>query len=275
MTIGIVGLGLMGGSLGIAIKRKNAASKVLGYDHNLSHCEDALSLCLVDEIVSFKELKKVDIVFLAVPVEGIIEALENLTDIDEKTTIVDMGSTKEKIVKSVPKKTRKNFVASHPMTGTEKFGPNAAKENLFENRIVVLCDTEQSGETHKEKAIQIFSKIGMNIVLMNSDEHDAHAAFISHLPHSISYALANSVMAQEDPKSILTLAAGGFKDMSRIAKSSPNMWTDIFKQNRENLLHSINLFQKELNKAKKMIEDEDWEELQKWMKEATTLHNIL
>ena len=128
---------------------------------------------------------------------------------------------------------------------------------------------------HKDRAINIFTGIGMKLVFMNSYEHDYHAAFISHLPHAISYALANSVMNQEDPKSILALAAGGFKDMSRIAKSSPKMWTDIFKQNRKNLLKSIELSQKEIEDSKKLIENQKWNELEKWMEEATTLHKIL
>ena len=116
---------------------------------------------------------------------------------------------------------------------------------------------------------------GMKIVFMDPASHDAHASFISHLPHAISYALANSVMGQEDPRSILLLAAGGFKDMSRIAKSSPQMWSDIFKQNKSNILHSIDLFEKELEKSKRMIQEEDWSGLETWMSKATTLHKIL
>ena len=121
----------------------------------------------------------------------------------------------------------------------------------------------------------IFDKFKMRIVYMDATSHDKHAAFISHLPSFTSYALANTVMNQEDPKNILSLAAGGFKDMSRIAKSSPAMWEDIFKQNRENILNTVSLLQVELAKAKAMIEDEKWEELNIWMSEATTLHNIL
>ena len=115
----------------------------------------------------------------------------------------------------------------------------------------------------------------MKIVFMDPKSHDAHASFISHLPHALSYALANSVMGEEDPRSILLLAGGGFRDMSRIAKSSPQMWSDIFKQNKNNLLNSITLFEKELTKAKTMIEEENWEELEAWMSNATTLHKIL
>ena len=275
MTVGIVGLGLMGGSLGLALQNTKLVSKVVGFDHNLSHCEEALKLSLVHEIVSFSDIKTCDIIFLAIPVGGIIAVLQELQTIDVKTTVVDLGSTKSEIVSSVPSCIRANFIAAHPMTGTEKFGPSAAIQNLYQDKVVVLCDTDNSGDMHKNRAIQIFSHIGMKIVFMDPQAHDAHASFISHLPHAISYALANSVMGQEDPKSILLLAAGGFKDMSRIAKSSPQMWSDIFKQNKTNLLQSIDLFEKELEKSKQMIKNDDWSGLEAWMSKATTLHKIL
>ena len=275
MTVGIVGLGLMGGSLGLALQNTKLVSKVVGFDHNLSHCEEALKLGLVHEIVSFSEIKQSNVIFLAIPVGGIIKVLHELQDVNEKTTIIELGSTKAEIVASVPPCIRSNFIAAHPMTGTEKNGPSAAIQNLYHDKIVVFCDTDNSGDLHKNRAIQIFSHIGMKIVFMDPHAHDAHASFISHLPHAISYALANSVMGQEDPKSILLLAAGGFRDMSRVAKSSTQMWSDIFKQNKANLLHSITLFEKELEKSKQMIENEDWQGLEAWMSKATTLHKIL
>lgn len=275
MVVGIVGLGLMGGSLGLALQNTKLVSKIVGFDHNLSHCEEALKLGLIHEIVSFSEIKKCDVIFLAIPVGSIIKALQELQDVIETTTIIELGSTKAEIVNSVPQTIRTNFIAAHPMTGTEKFGPSAAIQNLYHDKVVVLCDTDSNDDLHKNRAIQIFSHIGMKIVFMDPKEHDAHASFISHLPHVISYALANSVMGQEDPKSILALAAGGFRDMSRVAKSSPQMWSDIFKQNKLNVLNSIHIFEQELDKSKKMIEDEDWNGLEAWMRKATTLHKIL
>ncbi len=275
MKIGIIGLGLMGGSLGLALKHTKLVSSVCGYDLNQSHCEEALKLNLVDEIISFKQIKKCDVIVLAIPVEAIIKTLKNLEDIDENTTIIDLGSTKEKIIKSVPDKIRKNFVAAHPMAGTEKFGPSAALEGLFNDAIMVFCNLESSGDIHKQRAILLFSHIGMKVFFMDAHEHDRHASFISHLPHALSYALAKSVMSQEDPKSILILAGGGFKDMSRVAKSSPQMWSDIFKQNKHNILNSIELFQQELEYAKKLVQDEKYDKLSDWMEEARKLHNIL
>jgi prephenate dehydrogenase len=275
MTVGIVGLGLMGGSLGLALQDTKLVSKVVGIDHNLTHCEEALTLGLVSEIVSFEEIKQCDMIFLAIPVEAIIKTLQELVGVSERTTIVDLGSTKAKIIASVPPAIRSNFVAAHPMTGTEKFGPSAALKGLYREAVVVLCDFDNSGDLHKERSVQIFSHIGMKIVFMDPLSHDRHASFISHLPHALSYALANSVMGQEDPKSILLLAGGGFRDMSRIAKSSPQMWTEIFMQNRQNLLQAIDVFEKELHNAKTMVEEEDWEALSSWMGKATTLHKIL
>lgn len=275
MTAGIVGLGLMGGSLALELKELNFIKRVLGYDRNKEHIKDAKRLNLVDEVVDFNTIKKCDVIFLAIPVEGIIETVNRLKDIDKNATIIDLGSTKEKIVKNIPKNIRKNFVAAHPMTGTEKYGPTAAFKGLYKDKIVVLCNIEDSGEKQREIAEKIFTKIGMQIVYMDAKEHDKHAAFISHLPHAISYALANSVLKQEDPKSILILAAGGFKDMSRLAKSSPNMWVDIFKQNKKNLLKSLDVFKNELKYAKALIENDRWEELNCWMQNATSLHKIL
>ncbi len=275
MVAGIIGLGLMGGSLGLALQNTKLITKVVGLDHNLSHCEEAIKLSLIHDIVSFDDIKQCDVIFLAIPVGGIIAVLQNLQDVSANTTIIDLGSTKAEIVAAIPSCIRKNFIAAHPMAGTEKFGPSAAIQNLYHDKIVVLCDTDNSAEMHKNRAIQIFSHIGMKIVFMDHLAHDAHASFISHLPHAISYALANSVMGQEDPKSILLLAAGGFRDMSRIAKSSPQMWSDIFKQNKSNLLHSIEAFEKELEKSKQMIKEEKWEDLEEWMSKATTLHKIL
>ena len=276
MNIGIIGLGLMGGSLAKAVKRYGIAKKVYGFTNSEKNKKDILELNLVDELVDLETLIKVsDVLILAIPVDAIISMFPNFLDIDENTTIIDMGSTKEYIVKNIPEKIRKNFIAAHPMTGTEKSGPKAAIDDLYEGKTVVLCDLEDNTEVHINRAYEIFQAIGMRIVVMNSSRHDIHACYMSHLPHLISFSLANTVMSHEDPKSIIALAAGGFKDMSRIAKSSPIMWSDIFKQNKKNLLDSMDLFEKHLKDARKLIEDENYDELQNWMKKANTLHEIL
>lgn len=276
IKVGIVGLGLMGGSLSLALKKHSKDYYFMGLDHNELHCAQALELGLVDEICTSTEaLKSCEIIFLSIPVDGIISVTQQLGALTDTCTVIDLGSTKEKISLSIPSEIRHNFVAAHPMTGTEKFGPTAALEELYTDKVVVLCDLERSGIHQQNVAKKLFTDIGMNIVSMGSKEHDRHAAFISHMPHAISYALANSVMSQEDSKSIIALAGGGFKDMSRIAKSSPNMWEDIFRQNKTNVLKAIHSFQSELKKCQKMVENEEWETLNDWMREANTLHDIL
>lgn len=276
MNIGIIGLGLMGGSLAKAVKRYGISKKVYGFTNSEKNKKEIEELGLVDDLVDLETLKKVsDVIILSIPVDAIISMFPNFLDINDKTTIIDMGSTKEYIVKNIPPKIRKNFIAAHPMTGTEKNGPKAAIDNLYEGKTVVLCDLEDNANMHVNKAFKIFQEIGMRIVVMNSHEHDVNACYISHLPHLISFSLANTVMSHQNPKEIIALAAGGFKDMSRIAKSSPRMWGDIFKQNRENMLESIKSFEDQMNEAKKMIEDERYEDLENWMKKANSLHEIL
>ncbi len=276
MNIGIVGLGLMGGSLAKAVKKYGIAKKVYGYARSEKSKKEIQELGLVDELVDIETMKtNCDLIVLAIPVDNIISFFPKLLDIDENTTIMDLGSTKEFIVKNIPLKIKKNFVAAHPMCGSEKFGPKASMDNLYEGKTVVLCDLENNTELHKSRAIKVFQDIGMRLVFMDSHNHDVHACYMSHLPHAISFSLANTVMNHEDPKSIIALAAGGFTDMSRIAKSSPNMWTDIFKQNRENLLNSIDLFEDHMKKVREMVEKEEYEKLEEWMKKANTLHEIL
>jgi prephenate dehydrogenase len=276
VNIGIIGLGLMGGSIAKALKKYAIAKNVYGYARNEQTAKEIKELNLVDKLMSLDELKKSsDVIILAIPVDSIISMFDDLKDVSKDTTIMDLGSTKEFIVKNIPKEIRSNFVATHPMTGTEKFGPKAAMDGLYEGRTVVLCDLEQNEDLHKNRVIKIFQDIGMRLIFMKAKEHDVHACYMSHLPHAISFSLANTVMNHEDPKSIIALAAGGFTDMSRIAKSSPAMWTDIFKQNRENLLKSIDLFETHMKKVREMLENEDYENLDKWMKKANSLHEIL
>lgn len=275
MTVGIIGLGLMGGSFALAIKALPMIKNIVGFDHNKEHEKQALELALVNNIVSFEEIKKTDIIILAIPVDGIIACLKDLQGISPTTTVIDLGSTKEKIVVSIPSELRKNVVAAHPMTGTEKFGPSAAFDDLYKDKVVVLCDLENSGEHQQETAVRLFSGIHMKLVYMKAHDHDLHVAFISHMPHLISYSLANSVLQHEEHENILNLAAGGFRSMSRLAKSSPNMWGDIFRQNKTHLLGSLSYFEKELTLMKKMIQDEKWDELDDKMKDANSLHDIL
>jgi len=279
MRVGIVGLGLMGGSFALALKKRYKDIEdveVIGIDHNDQHCLEALELKIADKITDdINDLLDLDLIVLTIPVDGIIKIMPELKGASKDTTIMDFGSTKEKIVNAIPQEIRKNFVAAHPMAGTEKVGPTAADRKLFRGKVVVLCDTEENDPKHLKFAKSIFKDLGMKIFYMDAKEHDRHAAYISHMPHAVSYSLANAVMAQENPKSIIALAGGGFKDMSRIAKSSPNMWIDVFKQNKDNVLEATNKFAQELDRFKELLEKSDWDGLREWIKEANGLHDIL
>ncbi|MDA3945372.1 MAG: prephenate dehydrogenase [Helicobacteraceae bacterium] len=275
MKIGIVGLGLMGGSLALSMRKLPFVSNIYGLDHNLAHQAEAMRLNLVEKLIEFDELCTLDVIVLAIPVNGVIKTLQTLEGkISDKTTVIDLGSTKEAIVNAVPSTIRKNFVAAHPMTGTEHNGPSAAFEGLYKDQVVVLCDLEESATHQQETAVRIFSGIHMRLSYMHAHEHDRHAAFISHMPHVISYSIANSVLAQEDRYNILAMAAGGFRSMSRLAKSSPHMWEDIFKQNKVNLLDAIEVFQTELEQFKKEIKNDDWDKVSQKMHRGNELEEI-
>jgi len=275
LKFGIVGLGLMGGSFAKVVKKYNLSTQVVGYDHNIEHQKQALELGLVEKIVEVDELLACDMIVLCIPVDAIVAFMPTLEKASSNTTIIDFGSTKKLIVDNIPESIKKNFVPAHPMTGTEKFGPSAAIDGLYEGKTIVLCDLDSCDEIHRTRVLDIFNAIAMRIVHMDSSTHDIHACYISHLPHAISFGLANTVMSHEDPQNIITLAAGGFKDMSRIAKSSPNMWTDVFRQNRENMIEALDIYENHMKNIKKMLQDEDYDSIHKWMEKANTLHDIL
>lgn len=275
--IGIVGLGLMGGSAALALEKELPEATFIGFDHNMMHCKEAIERGIVSHCVeNLAQLSDCDLIILAVPVDAIITILRSLEGLlSDETTVVDFGSTKAKISAAIPASIRRNVVTAHPMAGTEKFGPSAALEDLYTDKTVVICDIEKSGTHQRHVAEKLFTLLKMRCVYMDSEAHDRHAAYISHMPHAVSYALANTVMRQEDRESIVALAGGGFKDMSRIAKSNPAMWEDIFRQNKTHLLEAIYGFEKELKACRKMVENEAWEALNDWMQRANSLHDIL
>lgn len=276
LNAGIIGLGLIGGSMGLALRELGGFGCIAGFDSNPLHSQQALSLGLVDECISLEELiSDGDVIFLATPVEAIIALLPQLTRIKPSATIIDLGGTKEQIIAHIPDSIRKNFIAAHPMAGTEFYGPKAALPHLFKDSIVILANLHESGEAQIQMAREIFLGIGMKIIKMDAHEHDKHIALISHMPHIISYALANAVLTQEDPQTILALIGGGFRSMSRLSKSSPQMWNDIFKQNTQNVLDSITSFQAELQKAKNMLESGDWKGLEAFMTQANKLQEFM
>lgn len=275
MKVGIVGLGLMGGSLGLALKEKRFASMIVGYDNNPVHRQQALYLGLVDECLDMEGIMQCDVVFLCTPVNAIVDIINSINSLKQNQTIIDFGGTKKEIIKAIPKRLRKNFISLHPMCGTENFGPKAAFKDLYKNQIMIFVDIADSGEYQVNLARELCLSLDMNIVKMDSESHDKHTAFISHMPHILSYALVNTVLKQENPQDIVSIAGGGFKGMSRISKSSGVMWSAIAKQNKDDILKSIDAFNDELSLAKKLIEDDEFEKLKEWMNNANRLREII
>ncbi len=275
MQAGIIGLGLIGGSLGLALKDTKMFKRILGHDSNSLHEKQALTLGLVDECANTEEICECDVIFIAIPLDAVAPLINNFKDISPTQTIIDLGSTKHNINTLIKTEIRKNYVGAHPMSGTENSGPKAAEKDLFKNKILILTDIDKSGAFQIAFAKEIFVNIGMQIIKMDSLSHDKHVAYISHLPHIISFALANTVLSQEEPENILALIGGGFRSMSRLANSSPTTWKDIFKHNKKNLLDSINEFETHFLEAKNLISKEDWESLYKWMQNANTLQKSL
>lgn len=275
MKIGILGLGLMGGSLGLALKEKRIAQMIIGHDNNEIHRRIAVSLGLVDECLDLEGVLKCDVVFLCVPVDGIVSTIKNIKSLKSHQTIIDFGGTKREIIKAMPKNLRTNFVSLHPMCGTENFGPKAAFKDLYKNHIMIFVDIGDSGETQVQIAREICINLEMNIIKMDSRDHDKHTAFISHMPHILSYALANTVLKQENPKDIVAIAGGGFSSMTRLSKSSGVMWSAIAAQNKSEILRAIESFESELKSAKNLIKKGDFKSLEKWMSLANKLREIV
>lgn len=275
MKAAIIGLGLIGGSLALNLKKNKFISTVYGFDINKTHEEEALKLGLIHDLITFDRLNECDLIFLCVPVGAIISTIQKLKNIPKSTTIIEFGSTKLSILKAIPKDIKEQFILAHPMAGTEFNGPNAAKIDLFSNAVCVLCNSENTSVFHQHRCIELLSNIGMKITFMNAVDHDHHSAIISHLPHVISFSLANYVLDCEDKKNILHLAGGSFADMSRIAKSSPAMWESVFKENKENVLAALEGFESELQEFRQMLISEDYDKLNEWLKKANKLKEIL
>jgi len=278
MTVTIIGIGLIGGSMAIALKEKGIAQKVIGVDTNPEHQQKALELGIVDEVANLNEAIAVaQLIILAIPVDANEKLLPQLLDKIDEQVVMDTGSTKERIVEIVkehPK--RKQFVATHPMWGTEYSGPEAAVRNAFMDKAVVICDKEESSEEALQLVTDLYKRIGMHIVYMNAVDHDLHAAYVSHVSHITSFALANTVLEKEkEEDAIFELASGGFESTVRLAKSNPAMWVPIFMQNRENLLDVLNEHISQLRKFKSCLEKENYEYLQQLIENANNIKRII
>lgn len=278
MNTTIIGLGLIGGSLAKDLRKSHFATHITGVENNPEHAKQALELGLVDRIEPLeKAVKNTDLVIIAIPVDKEVEILPKVLDlISHNTTVTDMGSTKRVITETVKNhEKRKNFVAAHPMSGTENSGPTAALEDLFRDRITILCDQEDSGPQHVALVEKMFQSLGMDIAYMTSDEQDHSTAFISHLPHAAAYALANAVQDKEDRKIIFDLAGGGFRSTVRLAKSSGTMWHPIFQQNRNYVVESLDVYIKHLQEFRDCMFNKEDERLMELIVNANKIRTIL
>jgi prephenate dehydrogenase len=274
----IIGVGLIGGSFALKCKSNGLAAKIVGVDNNPKHAADALSLGLVDEMLDLESaVASADVVILSIPVNAVSILLPKILDLVDQQVVIDMGSTKSHIttvVENHPKRGR--FVASHPMWGTEYSGPAAAVSNAFENKAVILCDLDKTDEDAVATAKTIFTSLPMRIIEMNAVDHDLHAAYVSHISHITSFALANTVLEKEkEDDAIFEMASAGFESTVRLAKSNPEMWTPILMHNRENVLDVLNEHIAQLRKFKACLEKENWEYLNELMSNANQIKRII
>ena len=278
MNIAIVGIGLIGGSIGIRLKQTNFFDKIIGVEKSEINQKKALQLDLVDEILSLEDaMKSCKVIVLTVPVDAIMTLLPKLLDVATDQVIIDMGSTKSNIlnlIKDHPNRGR--YVAAHPMAGTEYSGPEAAIPDLFKDKMMVYVEAFRSDEDAFELADAVTEQLEMKTSFMTAEEHDMHTAYVSHISHLTSFALALTVLEKEKSQGrIFELAGSGFQSTVRLAKSSPDMWTPIFKQNRTNVLEVLEEHIKQLQHIYDKIEKEDYEAVHKWIKKSNKIKRII
>ena len=278
-NVTIVGVGLIGGSFALALKDKGIAKKIIGVTRSEASAKKLLELGLIDEALPLKEaVEKADLIYVSIPVDSTIPTIVQILDlITDKQIVLDAGSTKDALCKAVENHPmRKRFVATHPMWGTEYSGPEAAVHGAFAGRACVICEKEKSDSNAVETVENIYKQLGMNLVYMDATAHDIHAAYVSHISHITSFALANTVLEKErEEDAIFELAGGGFESTVRLAKSNPAMWAPIFMQNRENVLDVLNEHISQLKKFKASLEKENLEYLTELMENANKIKRIL
>ena len=283
MKVGIIGLGLIGGSMAIDLKRKGFADQILGVEAEPVNASAAEKIGLVDRIVSLDEcVRQSDLVVLAVPVGAAVKMLPQVLDKigesgDADKVVMDVCSTKEHLARNVKyHPCRRQYVASHPMAGTEYSGPWAAMPGLFDGHACIICDSEESSQKAVRLVESLYNVLNMRMIYMNSSSHDMHAAYVSHISHVTSFALALTVLDKEkDEKHIFDLASGGFSSTVRLAKSSPEMWTPILSQNRENVLHVIDTYVEKMLAFRKAIDEGDDEAVRELIEEANRIRRII
>lgn len=277
-VIAIVGVGLIGGSLALRLHEKKLSTRILGVDNNPDHARLALERELVDEMVSLERaLDEAEVLVLAIPVDQARQLLPSILDKIDQHILLDLGSTKSQLIEAVRTHPRRGrYVATHPMWGTEYSGPAAARADAYANKAVVLCNTNETDADALEWTKNMYQKIGMHLLEMEAASHDLHAAYVSHISHITSFALANTVLAKEqEDQAIFEMASAGFESTVRLAKSNPAMWVPIFLQNRENVLDVLEEHIEQLQRFRELIRNEDEEGLRQLMDQANGIKRIL
>ena len=274
----MIGIGLIGGSFAIDIKKSDPQVIIHGISRKEATLNKALELKLIDKKATLDDLGNADLVVVSIPVDATVKLLPTILDkISDNTLVIDAGSTKEAICKAVEDHPRRrNFLACHPIAGTEKSGPTAAISNLYVGKTNIICEVEKTTFKLQEKALAIFSKLGMRIRYMDAKSHDKHIAYVSHLSHISSFMLGKTVLEKEkNERDIFDMAGSGFASTVRLAKSSPAMWTPIFEQNKENVIETLEEYINNLEHFKKLMQQDNFSEIFKEMENANYIKQIL
>jgi len=274
----VIGVGLIGGSFAIDMRKLFPKSTIIGIDKSEIHLQKALELKLIDETSELSKINNPDIIVISVPVKSILNILPIvLKSVNNNSLVIDFGSTKKnicQIVKDHPN--RQNFLATHPIAGTEFSGPAAAHEGLFEGKNIIICDKDKTDKSILELGLKIFNLMKMKIGYMDSDSHDKHIAYVSHLSHISSFMLGKTVMDEEkNEKNIFDMAGSGFESTVRLAKSSPEMWTDIFEDNKKNIIKSLDDYIKNLAHINSLIKKDRFNEVESQLKSINYIKTIL
>lgn len=277
-NIYVIGVGLIGGSLALDIKNLDATTIIYGIDKNDEHLDIALEKGVIDHKAAIGDIKNADLVIVAIPVDVTVKELPKLLDmVSDDTLIVDVGSTKEDICEAVENHAkRRNFLAMHPIAGTEFSGPNAALLGLYKGKTNIICEVEETAFKLQEKALKLFSDIGMRMRYMKPKAHDKHIAYMSHLSHISSFMLGKTVIDKEkNERDIFDMAGSGFESTVRLAKSSPEMWTPIFEQNKTNVIETLEEYINNLTQFKELMQQDDFEAIYNEMKSTNYIKQIL
>ena len=278
MKVHVIGIGLIGGSMVLDIKSLYPEATIYGIDTNESHLAEAITLGVIEKAATFEDLSEADFVIVSVPVDVALAVLPKVLDaIGENTIVFDVGSTKIpvcEVVANHPK--RRHFIAAHPIAGTEFSGPSAAVKGLFQGKTNIICEVEKTTFKLQEKALDLFKSMGMRIRYMDPKSHDKHIAYVSHLSHISSFMLGKTVINKEkDEQDIFDMAGSGFESTVRLAKSSPAMWTPIFKQNRKQVVKTLEEYISNLSNFKKLLENEDYDAIYDEMQSVNKITEIL